>query len=157
VIRLQSDLDPQGRMARILIAIDDPLQLDDLAGDQKADPRAGERGIPVLLDAYVNLDIHGRHTEQLVAVPRRAIRNGDQAFILADDDTLTIETIDIAARRPQTLLVRSGVQDGDQLIVSPIATPVEGMRLRTSDDQSESASDQPTDDGQSDTDDGGSQ
>lgn len=142
VLRLQSDLDPQGRMARVLVTIDDPLQLEKLDDDQKTDPTAGTRGIPLLLDAYVDVHIRGRRTEPLVEVPRQAIRNGDQAYIVDENDTLEIRTVDIVARRSETLLVRSGVEDGDRLVMSPIASPIKGMSLRTksTDDQRDSDS-----------------
>jgi len=154
VLRLQSDLDPQGRMARVLVTIDDPLKLEQLDDDQKTDPSAGTRGIPLLLDAYVDVHIRGRRTEPLVEVPRQAIRNGDQAYIVDGDETLEIRSVDIVARRSETLLVRAGVEDGDQLVMSPIASPIEGMSLRTNavddPDDPESPSDvdeaRPTDD-----------
>ncbi len=131
VLRLQSDLDPQGRMARLLVTVDDPLQLETLDEAQKTDPTAGTRGIPLLLDAYVDVHIRGSRTEPLIEVPRQAIRNGDQAYVVDDDDTLDIRSVEIAARRPDTLLIRSGVNDGDPLVLSPIASPIQGMSLRT--------------------------
>ena len=50
IVQWLSDLEPQGRMARMLISVPDPLHLDASNG----------RSLPLLIDAYVNVAIEGR-------------------------------------------------------------------------------------------------
>ena len=141
VIRLLGDLDPAGRMARVVVEIDDPLGLGQM---EKAGNKT--RGIPLLLDAYVDVLIEGNTTEEMVEIPRRALHNGDEVY-LYEDGKLAIRTVEIGWRRPDSVLVRSGVGEGAELIVSPLPQPVEGMRLKigsndeptTSDDSTETA------------------
>lgn len=124
VVRLLGDLDPAGRMAQVLVEIKDPLGLNDT--EKTPDTL---RGVPLLLDAYVDVRLEGNTERELVELPRGALRNGDQAFVYADG-ILERRTLEIVWRRPDTVLVGEGIEDGDRVITSPIATPVDGMRLR---------------------------
>lgn len=128
VVRLLGDLDPQGRMARVLIRVDDPFALTD------AEPNKGR--IPLLLSAFVDVTVEGPTRDGLIEVPREAIRNGDKAFVFSKDETLAIREVDVVWERPETVLVDKGLEDGDRVVVSPIATAIEGMKLRASNEES---------------------
>ena len=125
VIRLLGDLDPAGRMARVLVEIDDPFAIEEMADNGRKN-----RGLPLLLDAYVDVRIEGNRKKELIEVPRRAVRNGDQVYVVRDGK-LAIETVEIAWRRPKTLLVASGIDDGATVVVGLLPQPVEGMLLKS--------------------------
>jgi RND family efflux transporter MFP subunit len=120
LVRLLSDLDPRGRLARVLVAVDDPLDL-------KKPPEQRE---PLLLDAFVEVRMRGRRLEEVATVPRRALREGDSVWIMAPDDTLEIRSVSPAWKGPRTVYVRGELRAGERLVVSRIPTPVPGMQLR---------------------------
>jgi RND family efflux transporter MFP subunit len=120
LVRLLSDLDPRGRLARVLVAVDDPLDL-------KKPPEQRE---PLLLDAFVEVRMRGRRLEEVATVPRQALRQGDSVWIMAPDDTLEIRSVSPAWKGPQTVYVRGELRAGERLVVSRIPTPVQGMQLR---------------------------
>ena len=62
VLRLLGDLSKQGRMARLLIAVKDPLGL---SGDKP----------PLLIGEYVRVVIEGEELRQVYAVPREYLHN----------------------------------------------------------------------------------
>jgi RND family efflux transporter MFP subunit len=126
VLRLLGDLDPAGRMARLLVEIEDPLGLEEADGDGPNEIR----GLPLLLDAYVDVQIEGNETQKLIEIPRKAVRNGYQAY-LVEDGKLAVEEIEIIWRRPETVLVASGLEDGDRVVTGPLPNPVEGMPLES--------------------------
>jgi RND family efflux transporter MFP subunit len=120
LVRMLSDLDPRGRLARVLVAVDDPLDL-------KKPPEQRE---PLLLDAFVEVRMRGRRLEEVATVPRRALREGDSVWIMAPDDTLEIRSVSPAWKGPRTVYVRGELRAGERLVVSRIPTPVPGMQLR---------------------------
>ncbi len=122
VARLLGDVDPVGRLARLVIEITDPLGL--------AAGREGDPAVPMLLGSYVTVSIEGRTLEQVVEIPRTGLREGDRVFVY-EDGKLRIRDVAIAWRRPTTVLLRGGVKGGERVVVSRVATPVEGMPLRT--------------------------
>lgn len=139
VIRLVGDLDRVGRLARIIVAIDDPLGRKRSASEDRgnAESESQHRGNPLFLNAYVDARIQGNTTRNLVELPRDAVRNGDQAYLF-DDGTLAIKKLDIVWERPTTVLVDSGLDDGDRIIVGPMPEPIEGMPVRTESDSASS-------------------
>lgn len=117
VIRQLPDLDPGGAMARILVRIEDPL------GD--------DRELPLLLGAFVDVAAEAEPIENAIRVPRLALRNGNQVYVMNDDGLLEIRDVGIAWSEPDSVLVTTGLRPGDQLVTSRIAIPVPNMPLRT--------------------------
>lgn len=129
VERLLGDVDPAGRMARLLIVVDDPLNLRD---------RHPTSDLPLLIGSYVTVEIRGRTIDQAVVIPRRAMRevHGDGAngtreglWIMDGDDRLATRVAEVVWRTEETVIVSNGFSDGDRVITSNISTPIEGMKL----------------------------
>jgi RND family efflux transporter MFP subunit len=123
VIKLLSDLEAEGRMARLLVSVDDPLDLSNPASDRP----------PLLIGEYVQVGIQGRELTDVFRIPRSALRDGERVWLAAPGDTLSIREVDPIWRDSDTVLLRDGLESGDRLILSDIAAPVEGMALRVSD------------------------
>ena len=130
VVRLLGDLDPRGRMARVLIAVPDPLRVSESAG----------RGLRMLLDAYVNVEIEGKAVENVIALPRLALREGSRAWVMNDAAQLEIRELEIVWSSQDAILVRAGIEDGERVVTSELSAPVDGMALRLYDDAPASSS-----------------
>lgn len=117
VVRLAGDVDPVGRMAKVLVEIDDPLGM-----------KSKEAGMPLLLNSYVDVTIEGKAVEQVSEVPRIAMR-GDQELWVMKDGKLDVVTVDVVWRKRSTVLVR-GLSAGAQVITSPVPAAVDGMAVR---------------------------
>ena len=121
IVRLLPDLDPAGRMARVLVEIDDPLGL-------SRPPE--ERGMPMLLGASVRVDIDAGVSHGWVELPRRALREGDVVWVVGADNRLAVRPVRIGWRRVDTVLVSQGLAAGERVIVSALPSAVAGMALR---------------------------
>lgn len=133
VIQLAAGLEEQGRMARLLIRVDDPLGL----AESPPAPR-------LLLESYVRIEIEGEPLPPSVAVERAYFRGHDRVWIMTDDFRLDIRPVEIAYRGREHIFVTGGLQPDDRLIVSDIPSPVPGMALRLrQQDSSPAADDQP--------------
>lgn len=141
VLRLLGELDPQGRMARLMVAVEDPL------GPSSAlDARPGQPPLPLLLGAYVEVMIEGRELPGVYDIPRLALREGGQVWLAGSDDKLRVQPVQVAWRVKDSVLVDGGLSEGDRLIVSPIPSPVPGMalRVRASDAKARTAAREPS-------------
>ena len=123
VKHLRADLEPQGRMGRLLIGVRDPLHL----GVEPA------RAHPLILDSYVRLEIEGRTLPDVIEVPRTALRDGNRVWIMGPENALLIREVEPAWSGDGKVYVSEGLSDGDLLVTSDLAAPVEGMALRTAD------------------------
>jgi RND family efflux transporter MFP subunit len=121
VIRVLPDLDPGGSMARLLVSIEDPL----------GKRGEGDPGLPVLLNSFVNVDIEAPALDDVIEVPRAALREGNKVYVMDGSDRLRIRPVSIAWRKQDAVLVREGLEDGERLITSRVPAPVDGMELRT--------------------------
>jgi RND family efflux transporter MFP subunit len=118
VIRLESALETTGRMARVLIAIDNPTQ--------------GES--PVLLNEYVRVKIQGAPIGSAYRVSRSALHDDRFVWLATPKGTLEIREVEVAWRDATDVILTGGVTDGDRLILSNLATPIHGMTLRVEGD-----------------------
>lgn len=122
VLRIRRDLGETGKLAQVLIRLPQPLGL------QRGEPGPTR---PLLLGAWVQVGIDAGTLKDVMAVPRDALREGDQVFVRGRDGRLQIREVDVVWEQPERVLVRSGLRPGEQLVVSRISEPVEGMVLRT--------------------------
>ena len=124
VVRLMGDLDPQGRMARILIAVDDPLNL---SVESKFDQ-------PLLIGAFVHAKIYGQKISEAARIARSNVHENNMVWIMKKDGTLSIRPVSILFRDEESVLINQGILAGEQLIVSNLTAPVDGMQIRTEDE-----------------------
>jgi RND family efflux transporter MFP subunit len=127
VIQLAGQLDPATRMAEILVAVDRPLE---------------GHGIPLLPGAYVDVEIDGRDLNGAVTVPRDALVDGDQVWIVGAGNALIRRSVEVGWRSPDEVVITRGLEAGTRIVVSPMVSPVEGMPVRVED------GDAPADDGE---------
>ena len=126
VIRLLPDIAPGGRMAQLLVEIDDPLGLK---------LSSGERKLPILLNTYVRVEINGKNLKHVFELPRKAIREGDRVWVMSRDNTLDVRNVDLLWGDENTVLIRDSIEEGERIIISRIGTPIPGMKLRLDGDE----------------------
>jgi RND family efflux transporter MFP subunit len=119
VIRLLGDLEPQGRMARILVSVEDPLGRRNPQPDRPA----------LLIGEYVRVEISGTRLTDIYRIPRSALRDNSTIWLVGPDDTLQIKPVDTIWREKNVVLIENHINPGDRLVVSDLAAPVAGMRI----------------------------
>ncbi len=120
VIRLLGQLEEKGRRAQLLVSVKDPLCLDDAS-----------RGEPkLLIDSYVSVEIEGRLLDSVFAVNRDYLHDGDSVWVMNDQSRLEIRPVEIIFRDTDFVYVTDGIEDGQRIVTSEIAAPVDGMLLR---------------------------
>jgi RND family efflux transporter MFP subunit len=124
VIKLLSDLEPEGKMARLLISIKDPLGI-----NRHENTKQKNTGPPLLIGEYVKSEIKGQQIEDGFRIPRTALRDNSHIWLAGTDNKLVIKPVNTIWRDKDMVIVKDGLQPGDRLIISELSTPVEGMLL----------------------------
>ncbi len=122
VVRLLGDLDPVGRMARVLVEVKDPLSREKKGSDKLP---------PLLLGDFVRVRIDGRKIDDVVVLPGAALHDGDKVWIMDHKGQLEIRRVPVAWRRSDAVLVKDAIKPGERIVISRIPTPVPKMPLRT--------------------------
>ena len=117
VLRLLGDLDQKGRMARYLVAIDDPLG------------RLSGRG-KILLESHVRVKIEAGSLTGVYRVPREALRENDTLWLMREDNTLAVQPVTVEWRREEEVLVSIKPPPPGRLITSRLQVPLPGMTVK---------------------------
>lgn len=116
VTRMIGTVDERTRLARVLITVTDPL------GKQTDAPA-------LILQSLLQVEIAGRPIDDVVRIPRDLVRQDDTVWIMADDK-LTIRDCQVIFRDAEHAYIRDGLNDGDEVVTSTLATVAEGIGLR---------------------------
>lgn len=119
VTRLIGDVDPQSRLAQVLITVKDPLA------------RQSE-GPPLLLNTIVEARIDGQYIVDVVRLDRDLLRQNNTVWVMKEGK-LTIREVDIAFQDATHAYIRDGLDDGDSVVSTSLSTVSEGVPLRLSD------------------------
>lgn len=117
VDRLLGDVTENGRMARLLVLVPNPL------GHAPGDAQ-------LLLGEYVRVEIMGPRLNDALSLPRRALREGDRVWVHNAENRLEVRHVDVTLGRDDTVIVRRGVAAGERVIVSPLPAALPGMVLQ---------------------------
>jgi biotin carboxyl carrier protein len=125
VFRLATNLEPQGRMARLLISVRDPLSLTPQNAEQPA----------LILGAYVRVEIEAAELADVARIPRSALHDGDKVWIKTPKGKLDIRSVTVSWSDDEHVYIKADLRDGELLVTSDLGTPVQGMAVRTADEK----------------------
>lgn len=116
VSRMIGALDSSTRLARVLITVPDPLALrDDMP--------------PLILGSLIDVEIQGRPVDSVVRLDRQHLRDGDTVWV-NKDDKLEIRTVEVLYRDARYAYIQSGLEDGEEVVITTLATVADGVGLR---------------------------
>ena len=127
VAGLLGDVSQNGRMARLLVLVADPLNR----------KKSSQQQLPLLLGEYVRVEIDGPRLSKVFVLPRNTMREGNRVWIKNAQNQLEIRLVEVTLGRADSVLVQAGLQDGDEVITSPLPVALPGMLLQSSSNSSE--------------------
>lgn len=120
----------QGNIVRIDASIDERTRLI-YATAEVRDPygAAVSDGMPIAVGMFVNAEIQGVNEQKAYVMPRLALRNKDNVYVINEENELEIRTVDVLSTSEERVLVKSGVLAGDRVVTSPVPNAVDGMAV----------------------------
>ena len=110
IVRTEAQIDTASRMVNVVAHIDG----------------AGEEALPAV-GLFVNADIEGLLVDDIVVLPRNALRNGNRVLVVDQDNRLHFRDIEPLRLYQDDVLIEAGLQAGERVCVSPMQTPIDGM------------------------------
>ena len=120
IVRSEGVVDEKSRVTYAVARIDDPYRLH-------------EAGIPLPVGTFVTAEIAGRTMDEVIRVPRSALRSASQLLIVDDDNRIRIRDVDVVRADARYAYIGDGAEAGERIAVSAIETPLNGMYVRTTD------------------------
>ena len=118
--RLEGEIDARSRMVHVVARIDDPY------GKNSGNP------IPLAIGLFVDARITGKVYQDIVALPREALRNENQVLVVDDENRLYFRNVSVLRKDKDTIYIQHGLENGERVCLSPLEVVVEGMKVRTS-------------------------
>ena len=110
IVRTEAQIDTSSRMVNVVARITE--------GGAEVLPAVG---------LFVNADIEGLLVDDLVVLPRNALRNGNRVLVVGEDNRLSFREIEPLRLYQDDVLIQDGLEPGERVCVSPMQTPIEGM------------------------------
>ncbi len=114
---LRESVDPRSRAVNVVVTVEDPYG--------KAIP--GVR--PALMQGmYCEVELCGSPREKTLIIPRSALW-GDQVYALDEEDRLQVLPVQVAFAQEDFVVLTSGVEEGQRIIVSDPSPAIKGMKV----------------------------
>lgn len=117
ILRAEGALDEQTGLLHAVAEVRDPYaEKDDQA--------------PLMPGLFVKAEIEGRTQSGIFILPPTTVNASQEVLIIDAEDRLHIRPVKILRRERNRVLVKSGLNAGDRIVISNIDTPIEGMRIK---------------------------
>ncbi|MEJ2534570.1 MAG: HlyD family efflux transporter periplasmic adaptor subunit [Gammaproteobacteria bacterium] len=117
--KLVGELEGGTRLARVMIAIDDPLGR---YADNVGQP-------PLIIGAFVETRMEGRELTGALKLARELVRKDDTVWLMRDG-ALAIQPVNVVFRDAVYAYIDDGLAASDQVVSTNLATVRDGLRLR---------------------------
>lgn len=116
--RTEGEIDAQSRMITAVARINQDTQSTDVP--------------PLQVGAFVAAEIQGQYLDDIVRLPRAALRPNSQVLIIDGDNRLRFRAVNVLRLENDYVIIDSGLENGELVNLSPIQTVVDGMRVSLS-------------------------
>jgi len=119
IVRTEGEINPQTRMVYAVARIKNPYG------------RSGKtRRPPLAVGMFVTAEITGVVVHHVVRLPRSAMRGGDEVLVVDDSNHLHLRQVEVLREIADEVFIRSGLEEGEHICLTPLATVVDGMSVR---------------------------
>jgi len=121
VDRSLGEVDPQSRMARVVVVVDNPYM----------HTRQGKADIVDLeVGMFVEVAIHGKTMENIVVLPRKVLRDNSTVWIMDNDQKLRVRAVETIRYEQDDVWIGAGLVEGDRVVLTMLTGAADGMKLR---------------------------
>jgi len=124
IVRTEGELDPKSRMVAVVARVEDPYGRLNNAGRP-----------PLAVGLFVEVSISGRIVPGAMVIPRSALHEGGRVLVLDSDNRLHYRSVSVLRVEREHVIVENGLEAGERVAVSPMPDAVEGMAVRTQDEE----------------------
>jgi len=117
LVRTEAEIDMKSRMVHVVARV----------------TNAGA-SVPLPVGLFVNADIEGVEANDIVDLPRNALRRGNRVVVVDEEDRLQYRQIVPLRLYRDRVLIEDGLRAGERVCISPLQTVIEGMRVQPVDD-----------------------
>jgi len=88
---------------------------------------------------YVHAEIGGRLLEDVVVIPRSAMRGHDRVVVVDAESRLRLRRVEVLRKEREKVVIAAGLAPGEWVCTSPLDTIDEGSQVKIADASAEGA------------------
>jgi RND family efflux transporter MFP subunit len=134
VVRTTGQIDKMSRLISVVVEVPNPFK------DSGAKP-------PLLPGMFVEVLIEGSVLTDAVAIPRDAMHNSNEVWVVKDDQ-LHVQSLEIVRADKDFAYAGSGLEDGEMIVISSLDAVTEDMKVRIKTDSEDTTTFAGTGEGQ---------
>lgn len=92
-----------------------------------------DNGVRLPVGLFVEAEIEGRSVDDLVSIPRTALRADNTVMVIDDNNQLHFRDVEVFKLSAEDVLISGGLSAGERINTSPLQFVVEGMPVRVVD------------------------
>lgn len=119
IVRTEGEIDARSRMIHVVARVDDPYGSGAESG-----------GSPLPVGLFVDAEILGRTVEDVIRLPRAALRDDGHVFSVDAEGRLRAHAVEVIRAHGEEVLVRALLATGERVCISDLAGATHGMRVR---------------------------
>ena len=123
IVRTEGVVDEKNRVTYVVARIEDPYRLE---------PESS--GAPLPMGSFVVAAIEGTTLQDIIRVPRSALRNNRQLMFVDEENRLRMGDVDVIRSDAEYAYLRNDNLQAGRISVTVLESPISGMRVRTNDD-----------------------
>jgi RND family efflux transporter MFP subunit len=128
IVRTEGEIDARSRMVHVVARVEDPYGTAADRGGATSD-RA-----PLAVGLFVQAEIDGPVAEDVLVLPRSAVRDDERILVVDGQDRLYTRTADVLRIDRDDVLLRADLAPGERICLSPLQVVVDGMQVRPIDE-----------------------
>jgi len=127
IVRTEGAIDSNTNQLYVIAQIDDPYNL--------SASSIANNGVPIKIGQYLEASITGKKIEQAIVIPTSTLYQGNFVF-LYKDGVVKRQPVSIAWRDSQNLMIESGLEGGEQLVLTTLGEVTSGTAVRLKSEKS---------------------
>jgi multidrug efflux pump subunit AcrA (membrane-fusion protein) len=117
IVRAEAEIDTASRMVQLVARI-----------------RSDEISEELSVGLFVTAEISGLAVNDIVRLPRSALRNNNQVLVIDQDNKIRFRTVRPLRLYKDDVLIEAGLQAGERVCLSTIQTAIDGMDVNPIDE-----------------------
>ena len=112
LLRTEGDISTKSRFLHVIVEVTETVN---------------SNGVRLPVGLFVDAVITGRTVDNLVSVPRTALRPDNSVMVIDDDNQLHYRDVSVFKLSDRDVLISGGLASGERISISPLQFVVEGM------------------------------
>ena len=118
----------EGQLMRLEAEIDERSRM--MYGVTRLQNETNEDRPILTVGMFVQAEIRGRKVDDVIRLPRSAMRDNNQVLVVDADNRLRFRQVVLLRLEHDDMLIKDGLEDGEMVCISPLQTVVDGMRVK---------------------------